>query len=380
MDNSAGGQVWVPADAKGWGDLAGKPLHLSYGRCKAYVLLRQELPNGMVQGGVAETGLKFLSGVTRGRFAPDGTLYVVGLNGWQTAAQQDGCLQRVVPTGKPFDTVVKHEVTKTGVRLTFSRDLDKASAENGDELQIGPMELPLGRRVRLEAMEPQQPEPRRPGRRGRHRSETDRRQDRGLNLRRRGLPGDAMAGRLQRAGRGGIGRDGVGVLDGSRHEVIVNKGHHMNEDDEKWATASFRVFSKSLSPDELRSILGICPTDSYGVGDPVSRRSPSNTRKVNALFVNSTLPSDKFLDEHLGAVVSVAESCREQLQSHGDQIEADLFCCFSATNGQGGFVLSPALLARIAALQLEVIVDLYPPSIPTDKSMAAFAGKDRPNE
>ncbi|MFO0935193.1 MAG: hypothetical protein U0798_01595 [Gemmataceae bacterium] len=130
VDNSAGGQVWVPDEAKSWGELAGKPLHLTYGRCRAFVLLRQQLADGRMQGGVCDTGLRFLSGVCRGRFGPDQSLYVVGLTGWQTAAQQDGCLQRVVPTGKPFDLVVKHAVTKTGVRLTFSRDLDQASAEN----------------------------------------------------------------------------------------------------------------------------------------------------------------------------------------------------------------------------------------------------------
>jgi type 1 glutamine amidotransferase len=130
VDNSAGGQVWIPKSATNWGELAGKPLHLSYGRCKAFVLLRQELADGRVQGGVCDLGMRFLSGVCRGRVAPDGNLYVCGLTGWQTAAQQDGCLQRVVPSGKPFDAVVSHAVTKTGIRLTFARELDKASVEN----------------------------------------------------------------------------------------------------------------------------------------------------------------------------------------------------------------------------------------------------------
>jgi len=33
-------------------------------------------------------------------------------------------------TGKPLDTVVKSQVTEKGVRLTFSRPLDKKTAEN----------------------------------------------------------------------------------------------------------------------------------------------------------------------------------------------------------------------------------------------------------
>jgi hypothetical protein len=126
VDNSAGGQVWVPEGK--WGPLGGLPLHLSYGRCKAFVLLRQELPGGKVQGGVADLGLTFLSGVCRGRFRPyDGHLYVCGLNGWQTAAKADGCVQRVRYTGKPFDLPVKLAVDGDAVRLTFSRPLDAES-------------------------------------------------------------------------------------------------------------------------------------------------------------------------------------------------------------------------------------------------------------
>jgi hypothetical protein len=126
VDNSAGGQVWVPSGT--FGPLAGLPLHLSYGRCKPFVLLRQECGNGVVQGGVAGLGIKFLSGVSRGRFGPDGHLYVCGLNGWQTAAQADGCLQRVRFTGKPLDVPVKMAVADNTIRLTFSRELDAASA------------------------------------------------------------------------------------------------------------------------------------------------------------------------------------------------------------------------------------------------------------
>ena len=126
VDNSAGGQVWVPKDT--FGELAGKAIHFSYGRCRPFVLLRQEFTDGTVQGGVAGLPVQFLSGVCRGRFH-EKMLYVCGLNGWQTGAKADGCLQRMRATEVPLDTVVKHEVTEAGVKLTFGRALDKATAE-----------------------------------------------------------------------------------------------------------------------------------------------------------------------------------------------------------------------------------------------------------
>ena len=129
VDNSAGGQVWVPPNR--FGPLGGLPLHFSYGRCQPFVLLRQETVAGVTQGGVAPLDVRFLSGVCRGRFHPaDGHLYVCGLNGWQTAAKADGCLQRVRYTGKPLDVPTAMQVIGTTVRLTFSRPLDPSAASD----------------------------------------------------------------------------------------------------------------------------------------------------------------------------------------------------------------------------------------------------------
>ncbi len=127
-DNSAGGQVWVPPGR--FGPLAGQLLHLSYGRCKLLLLLRQEV-DGQPQGGAVDLGLFFLSGVMRGRFHPaDGHLYVAGLRGWQTAARRDGCLQRVRYTGRPLKLPLGLSVHTDGLRLTFSQSLDRMAAED----------------------------------------------------------------------------------------------------------------------------------------------------------------------------------------------------------------------------------------------------------
>lgn len=131
VDNSAGGQVWVPAKpAAGWDALAGLPIHFSYGRCRAYLLLRDTTDPATPQGGVADLGWQFLSGVCRGRFSPkDGQLYVCGLNGWQSAAKADGCLQRVRATGKPLAMPVALKVRPDGIDVTFSSDLDAKTSD-----------------------------------------------------------------------------------------------------------------------------------------------------------------------------------------------------------------------------------------------------------
>ena len=129
VDNSAGGQVWVPRGT--WGALAGQMIHLSYGRCTMMLVVRDELSGA--QGGVAQLPGKFLSGVMRGRFHPkDGHLYVSGLNGWQTAAVADGCLQRVRFTGETTPLPVGLAVHSNGIKLTFSKPIDRKAADDLD--------------------------------------------------------------------------------------------------------------------------------------------------------------------------------------------------------------------------------------------------------
>ncbi|MBY0229253.1 MAG: hypothetical protein K2W96_08255, partial [Gemmataceae bacterium] len=127
VDNSAGGQVWT-RDAK-WGWPKGQMLHFSYGRCRLYALLPQKVGD-MEQAAAVDLGVRFLSGVCRGRFNPrDGHLYACGLNGWQTAAQKDGCLQRMRWTGKPIRTATGFEALSDGVRVRFGQPLAKTATD-----------------------------------------------------------------------------------------------------------------------------------------------------------------------------------------------------------------------------------------------------------
>ena len=126
LDNSAGGQVWVPKGE--WGPLGGELLHFSYGRCTMMHIVRDG-----ANGGAVPLPGRFLSGSCRGRFNPkDGNLYVTGLLGWQTSAIRDGCLQRVRYTGAPIHQPIGMKVYTNGIRLNFSTALDKKIAEDID--------------------------------------------------------------------------------------------------------------------------------------------------------------------------------------------------------------------------------------------------------
>jgi hypothetical protein len=136
VDNSSGGQVWVPDNDK-WGPFAGHLLHLSYGKCDLFHVMH-ETPHGTpAQGGVVRFPIQFSSGIMRARFNPaDGQLYVAGLKGWQTEAALDGCLQRVRYTGRPVHTAHTMTVTPTGVDITFTQPLDPELAADPESYAV----------------------------------------------------------------------------------------------------------------------------------------------------------------------------------------------------------------------------------------------------
>lgn len=128
VDNSCGGQTWVPDQR--WGPYQGHMIHLSYGKCAAFVVLQEQV-NGVDQAGLVKLPVAFRSGAMRGRFNPhDGQLYATGLRGWQTSAPHDGCLQRVRYTGKPVLLPTALHVHKNGIRVTFAQQLDPELAED----------------------------------------------------------------------------------------------------------------------------------------------------------------------------------------------------------------------------------------------------------
>ena len=132
LDNSSGGQAYVPDDR--WGPLRGQMIHFSYGAAAHFLVLRDDTAE-IAQGAVVPLPGEFLSGAHRGCFRPqDGQLYVAGAAGWGNYAMQDGCFQRVRFTGAGVRRAavrlpVAIAIHQNGVRITFSQPLDPTAAE-----------------------------------------------------------------------------------------------------------------------------------------------------------------------------------------------------------------------------------------------------------
>ena len=133
MDNSAGGQLWVPANH--WGSLAGKLIHLSYGRCTAMFGMTDL--SERTQGAMIKLPGRYLSGIMRGRFNPhDGHMYVSGLRGWQTSAVHDGCFQRLRFEGGKIRQPISYSTHPGKIEITFDTTLDQELAEDSESYSL----------------------------------------------------------------------------------------------------------------------------------------------------------------------------------------------------------------------------------------------------
>ena len=132
-------------------------------------------------------------------------------------------------------------------------------------------------------------------------------------------------------------------------------------EDAKWSRATFRAWSDHVPPESIADALGVRPTQLHRKGDPVSKRSKA-LRTKHCILIESSLPTSQPLEDHLVALCDVLEPVASELAAMNARCEYDIFCGFGSGNGQGGFTLSPKLLARLAALPIELVVDLYPPA------------------
>lgn len=133
-DNSNGGQGWITG--KNFGPLSGQLLHSSYGKCRLYLVMKEEVA-GQMQGGVVPVLPTFDTGICRLRFnEKQNALFLTGLRGWQTVAQKDAGFFRVRYTGKKANLPVDLKVRSGEIALTFSDPLDKTSATDTDNFNV----------------------------------------------------------------------------------------------------------------------------------------------------------------------------------------------------------------------------------------------------
>lgn len=141
FDRSPSELLWV--DSEKWGPLNGSLLSFSYGYGKIQLVLPEKV-NGQRQSGVIDLpGVKFQSGVMRGRFnSDDGHLYACGMSAWGTSqTMKGGEFYRLRYTGKPLSIPLELSAQTDGVLLTFATELDMESVAIMDNFEIKTWDL-----------------------------------------------------------------------------------------------------------------------------------------------------------------------------------------------------------------------------------------------
>jgi hypothetical protein len=111
--------------------------HFSWGRCTLHAVLQQQVGDMRQAATVEVPGALLQSGPGEAEFSPrDGQLYVVGLDGWQTAATVDGSLERIRYTGKPVNLPSGFAAYEDGIELAFDAPLEPESLERTHAVDV----------------------------------------------------------------------------------------------------------------------------------------------------------------------------------------------------------------------------------------------------
>lgn len=138
----------------------------------------------------------------------------------------------------------------------------------------------------------------------------------------------------------------------------------MTEDDYPTCHETYvtlRVYHDSADPDAVSSALGLAPSSTQRVGEQHESRGVVRTYRLAGWFYRSEDAVESYdSQKHLNWLC-------DQLEPHDQQLRAlraegwrmDIACFWDSHPGHGGPTLSPALLRRLAALEIELWFDVY---------------------
>jgi len=126
-------------------------------------------------------------------------------------------------------------------------------------------------------------------------------------------------------------------------------------------TASLRIISDTLSNDEITTLLNATPTTTFTKGSLASPRNPRSLRRpANVWIIESVLPRDRPLCDHIGALVQFITDRKDAFAIISKDCRMDMFCGLF-TEAQGGVVLDAAVIRQLANLQydVDIVLDIY---------------------
>lgn len=132
--------------------------------------------------------------------------------------------------------------------------------------------------------------------------------------------------------------------------------------DGRWSAGSIRITSRAVSASEISVRLGIAANQEFERGSLMSPRNPASARRESSVWLRrSGLADDSDLADHVRALLGMVDGVRAELARLSVDCDLELLLGFGSESGQGGCLLPADLLAGVAALGFDVLLDLYPP-------------------
>ncbi len=109
----------------------------------------------------------------------------------------------------------------------------------------------------------------------------------------------------------------------------------------------------------MSEALSLAPSKAHEAGEPRSQRDERPW--VNAMWsLHSNLPWTQPLSNHLAQLCDAVEDKRAALKRLSDRgYSMDFFCFVEVENGQGGVLLTPEVLRRLAEIPVELDLHIY---------------------
>ena len=120
----------------------------------------------------------------------------------------------------------------------------------------------------------------------------------------------------------------------------------------------FAVFEFGQDASVVTQLAGFEPTEAWVVGQPMRKR-PDVTHRHSRWTFKSPLPLSAPVEEHLNALLSALETHATGIRAVLSRFPAEIGCAVYFRTFTPGFHLPRQLLARVAALGLDIDFDLY---------------------
>jgi hypothetical protein len=127
--------------------------------------------------------------------------------------------------------------------------------------------------------------------------------------------------------------------------------------------ATFRVAHESLAPESITRDLGLEPSAAHRKGDLMYPKNPASDHRHRSgqwsLSTNGRVES-RDLRRHVVWLLDRLEPKRAALvRLQCDGFRIDIFCFWCSAAGQGGPMLDPNQMGRLASLALPIVFDVY---------------------